>query len=85
MDPEELKIEYRDRMLVLSGDRPAQKRDSAVRYHQVERSYGPFERKFSFPYSVCCDEIEANYKEGIIEIIVPKKPEGGAKSVPVNK
>jgi HSP20 family protein len=81
--PDKIKVEYRDRKLFITGQRPAQDRESVERYHHVERSYGPFERVFDISPDICCDEIEANYQDGIIEIIVPKKPEARPKNIEV--
>ena len=83
VSPEEIKVEYKDRKLFLTGERPAHDKQSIERYHHVERSDGPFERVFAITQEVCGDEIEANYQDGIIEIIVPKKPEARPKKVEV--
>ena len=83
VDPEKVKIEYQERTLIISGDRPPPPRDARSKYHHVERAYGPFERRFAFPYLVCCEDIEAHYENGVIEINVPKDPAYKAKSVQV--
>jgi len=43
------------------------------KYHQVEIHYGPFERKYRLPISVRTDAISATYKNGFLEIKLPKK------------
>jgi len=43
------------------------------KYHQVEIHYGPFERKYRLPVSVRTDAISATYKNGFLEIKLPKK------------
>jgi HSP20 family protein len=70
--PDTIKVQYRDRRLVISGERPPRKMEQSRQYHHVERTYGPFERVFSLPYNVACEAIEAQYQDGVIRITIPK-------------
>lgn len=81
---DKVKIEYRDQRLIISGVRPSRKKDVVQRYHHMERSYGPFQRTFLLPHNVCCEDIEANYMNGIIEITLPKRPEPAVKNIEIN-
>ena len=83
LDPDQIKVEYRNHRLILSGERPAVKPDQMRRYHHVERAYGPFERIFALPYNVQGEAIEAHYQDGVIEVIVPKKPEPGTRNIDI--
>ena len=81
--PEKIKVQYRDRRLIISGERPARKMEQSRKYHHVERSYGPFERVFSLPHNVDCEAIEAQYQDGVIEVNIPKLEESNPKCIEV--
>jgi HSP20 family protein len=49
-------------------------------YHRVERSYGAFERAMSLPNDVDESKIAADFKNGVLEITLPKKPEAKKKA-----
>ncbi|HUT53892.1 MAG TPA: Hsp20/alpha crystallin family protein [bacterium] len=83
INPDKIKVEYRDRHLVISGERPARKMEQSRKYHHVERTYGPFERVFSLPYNVDCEAIEAQYQDGVIEVTIPKSEENSRKCIEV--
>lgn len=83
IDPDKIKVEFKQSSIIISGERPPGNRDQARRYHQVERLYGPFERAVSMPPYICCAEIRAHYKDGVLEIIVPKEAEKGPKTIQV--
>ena len=81
--PDDITVEYREKTLILAGDRPSRHHEQSFKYHQVERSYGRFYKTFVLPDHVCCEEIEAEYKNGVLEIVVPKKPQEGPRSISV--
>ena len=42
------------------------------KYHKIERFYGAFNRTFSIGVPINADDIKASFKDGILEIIIPK-------------
>lgn len=71
---EEVKVEVEDgRVLVISGERAAEKEDKNEKWHRVERSRGKFIRKFLLPENAKIDEVKANVENGVLTIIVPKQ------------
>lgn len=84
IDPDLIKLEYRDQKLILSGQRPPRSKDHTRKFHQLERSYGPFTRAFMLPDCICCQQIDARYEEGILEVVLPKEPKKGPKTIIVN-
>ena len=72
MKREEIKVEVKDGTLVLSGERKAEKPAEGVEYRHVERVAAKFWRSFALPENAKPDGIEATYKDGVIEIRVPK-------------
>lgn len=80
---EDIKITVADNRLVIQGERrrEAEKNDTA--YHRVERIYGAFERAFTLPKAVAADKIEAIYREGVLEVRVPKAEEAKAREIQI--
>ena len=72
IDPGKIRLEFRDRKVIISGERPAPAPDQELSYHHLERLYGTFERDITLPPYVCCQEISAQYQDGVLEITIPK-------------
>jgi HSP20 family protein len=66
--------------LIVRGRRSEGGREAVVRYHTLELQYGSFEKVFRFPFSVGAKDVRATYRDGLLEIEVPKK---SAASEPV--
>ncbi len=83
MDEKDLKVHYEDGLLTISGEREFERKDDR-NYHRIERSYGSFVRSFSLPRSVDADKISASYKNGVLEIEIPKLEEAKPKQIQIN-
>ena len=84
VDKNDINIDLKDRLLTLSGERTHDKEVNEENYYRRERSYGKFQRAFSLPADVDSDKIEAEFKDGVLQIKVPK-PEGRkAKKVTIH-
>jgi len=77
----ELKIE--GNTLTLKGERKMENEDKKSNYRRVESFYGSFKRSFELPDGVDYDKVSANYKNGVITITLPKKPEVKPREIPV--
>ncbi|PQJ33993.1 heat-shock protein [Salinibacter sp. 10B] len=69
---DELKINYKDNQLTVSGERASDRTDEGEEYVRVERAFGHFYRSFTLPRTVNADNIEAAYENGVLTITVPK-------------
>lgn len=78
---EDFKIEYTNHILTISSNSEEQKvvKDSKCVYTRKEFKYNSFFRTFTLPESVDFDKIHASYKEGILCVIVTKKPVNSPK------
>ena len=83
MDEKDLKVNYEDGLLTISGERQFERKDDR-NYHRIERQYGSFVRSFSLPRTVDASQIVANYRNGVLEIEVPKKEEAKPKQIAIN-
>ena len=72
---EEIKVELDENRLSVSGERKWEKKegDEKKKYHMIETEYGKFSRTFTLPGNVLTSNIEANFKDGILEIHIPKE------------
>ncbi len=84
MKKEDFNLEVKDRTLTLSGERKFEEPANGVEYHRVERVSGKFIRSFSLPQTVKSDEIKANYRDGILEVHVPKADEAKPKQIAIS-
>ena len=83
MKQEDIQITIVDSTLTLKGER---KREDEVReegYTRVERAYGTFQRALALPSTVDAAKVRARYKDGVLEIELPKKEEAKPKEIKV--
>jgi HSP20 family protein len=74
MEPKDIKVELREGILSIKGEKQADKEDKGKDYHLVERSYGMFERSVMLPADVDADKVDASFDKGVLTIKLPKKP-----------
>jgi len=84
MRKEDINVEVNEGKLVLTGERKSEKPAEGVNYRHVERVAAKFWRSFSLPESVKRDAIEATYKDGVLEIRVPKAEEAKPRQIPIS-
>ena len=72
---EDIKVELDENRLTISGERRFEKKEEneKAKYHFVESEYGKFSRTFTLPSNVKSGNIQANYKDGILELNIPKE------------
>jgi len=78
----ELKLE--GNVLTLKGEKKVEHEEENNNYHRMESSYGAFSRAFTLPDTVDRDHIKADYKNGILTITIPQKPEVRPREIPVS-
>lgn len=72
MSKDDLKINYQDNKLTVSGERTINHSDENEEYVRVERSFGQFHRSFTLPRTVDASNISASYENGVLSVRVPK-------------
>lgn len=78
---DDLDVSLSGNRLTISGERQEERRDEGDRYYTYERSYGSFSRSFTLPDGVNADGIEAELKDGVLTLAVPKTPEVQPKRI----
>jgi HSP20 family protein len=81
---EDLKTEVNEGILTLSGERKFEEPANGVEYHRVERVAGKFSRSFYLPQTVKHDDIKATYRDGILEVKVPKADEAKPRQIAIS-
>jgi HSP20 family protein len=77
---EDLKVTVENGILTLQGERKQRSEEKGEKFHRVETSYGSFMRRFTLPDDVAEDKVDAQMKEGCLEVTVPKTEEKKPKS-----
>jgi HSP20 family protein len=83
MNAKDIEVRLENNVLMLKGERRFEKETKEENYHRVEREYGTFSRAFALPAAVNADKVTAEYKDGILKIVVPKKEETKPKPIKI--
>jgi HSP20 family protein len=83
MEKENINIEVQDNVLTIKGERKYEKEEKEAEYHICERSYGTFQRAFTLPENVKTDDIDAEYKDGVLKLALPKIEPAKPKEIKV--
>ena len=84
VNKEDIKVNLNENVLSISGERRFENEDKRDGYHRVERSYGQFYRSFTLPPNINAEMINAEYKDGVLRLSLPKKEEAKPKAISVN-
>lgn len=80
----DIKIELRDDVLTVSGERKTEHEEKKENFHRVERSYGRFFRSFTLPQAGDTAKVKARMKEGVLTIEVPKREESKPRRIEIS-
>ena len=75
MSQDDVKIEFEDGTLTVSGERKAEHESKNEGYYRVERAFGAFSRSLTLPQGIDPEAVTANFENGVLEIRVPKPEE----------
>ena len=83
MKREDFDLSIENNVITLRGQRQFEKKDESDNYHRVERSYGSFTRSFTLPNTVTGEGANAEYKNGVLRVTLPKREETKARRIEV--
>jgi HSP20 family protein len=83
INQKDIDIQVENNTLVLRGERKFEKETKRENFHRIERAYGNFARSFTLPSTIDQEKIRADYKDGILKIVMPKKDEIKPKQIRV--
>jgi len=84
LSKEEISIDVNDNTLTIKGEKKFEEKVEKDNYIRVERSYGAFTRSFVLSDEANSEDITANYKDGVLEVTIPKKEESKPKEIKVD-
>lgn len=84
MEKEDCRITIEGNVLCLSGEKRFKREERGSTYHVMERAYGAFQRSISLPRNVDVDRAEASYKNGVMNIRLPKVADETGKTIKVS-
>lgn len=83
MKDEDVDVQVHGNRLTIGGERREEERSEGDRYYAYERSYGGFSRSFTLPDGADLDAVQADLRDGVLTVKVPKKPEIQPKKISV--
>jgi HSP20 family protein len=83
MKREDFDLSVENNVISLRGERKFEKKDESDNYHRVERAYGSFLRSFTLPNTVTAEGATAEYNEGVLRVVLPKREETKARRIEI--
>jgi HSP20 family protein len=83
MKKDEINVSVENGVLSVSGERKTEKEEKNKKFHRIERSYGRFERTFMVPEDADGAKVKAEFKDGVLQVHLPKTPVAKPKAVEV--
>src|SRR5439155_27237075 len=79
----DVKVTVENGVLTISGERKFEKEEKKTKYHLVERGYGTFMRSFALPDDADFSKVNAEFKNGVLTVHVPKSEHAQPKQIEV--
>lgn len=83
LERKDIDLSVKDGVLMLRGEKRMQEESKDRRYHRIERSYGAFFRALALPETVDADRVDAAFRNGVLTITLPKRPETKPKAIAI--
>jgi HSP20 family protein len=83
VNQKDIEIQVENSTLTLRGERRFDKEVKQESFHRIERPYGTFARSFTLPTTIDQEKIRADYKDGILRVVMPKREETKPKQIRV--
>ncbi len=77
----DLDISLTGNRLAISGHRQEESKEEGEQFYAYERSYGSFSRSFTLPEGIDAEHVQADLKDGVLTVVLPKKPEVQPKRI----
>ena len=80
---DDVKVAVENGVLTISGERKFEKEQKNKKYHRVERDYGSFVQSFTLPEEADADKVNAEFKDGVLKVHLPKSKQVKPKQIEV--
>lgn len=78
-----IEIQIKDNVMTLRGERTFENAVKKEHYYRIERSYGTFVRSFTLPGTIDQERVQAQLRDGVLEVKLPKRNSGPARAISV--
>jgi HSP20 family protein len=80
---EDVDVTVEKGVLSISGERTSEREEAVGTYHLRERTWGKFSRSFSIPHTIEAEEVDAQFKKGVLTVKLPKAAEAMARKIQI--
>ena len=84
VEQSEIELRVDDNRISLRGERRLKETVNQEHFHRMERAFGPFSRSFNLPTPVDADHVKAEFKNGILMVVMPKRIDKTGKPIPIS-
>jgi HSP20 family protein len=85
ISPEDLELNLTGDTLTIRGQRRMPELQEGAKYHRQERSYGQFSRNLQLPFTFDADKVEAKFRNGVLEIMLPRTEQDKPRKIAVSQ
>ena len=85
LERKDVDLSVKDGVLMLRGEKAISEEARESRYHRMERRYGSFYRALALPDTVDTGKIDARFKDGVLTVTLPKRPETKPQAVAIRE
>lgn len=83
VNKDDLDVNVEENTITISGEKKKEEKKEEKDYYRIERSYGSFKRSFSLPAEVESAKAKARFKDGVLEVTIPKSEKAKKKQIKV--
>lgn len=76
-----VKVDVKDGVLTVEGERRQEREEKGKKFHRIERSYGKFVRRLALPTDVDDQKIAAEFKDGVLNVHMPKSASAKPRAI----
>ena len=85
IEVKDLNVTLTDGIITIKGEKKKETENTEENYHRIERHYGSFQRSFRVPDNVKPEKLDANYKDGVLKLTLPKSEASEVKKIEVKE
>lgn len=84
VEPKDVEVNLSGNVLTVKGEKKQEREEKTESLYRVERSFGSFSRSFSLPSEVKADQVSATYKDGVLNLKLPKTEPSKKKTIKID-
>jgi HSP20 family protein len=85
VSPEDVEVTMERGVLTIRGERKSEHREERDNYHRIERFSGSFSRRFTLPDAADSDGVEADMKDGVLQVRIPKQEKAVSRRIEIKR